>query len=129
MINAENFCGTYTASPATGQPQGQNQYHWFNNNPSCYQAFPANATNTYLSPRFTNVNNPAAPQLNIAIEKNTTFKEHYKLQFRAESFNITNTPIRNPVQSTTYTSPVFGVLGPNQYNFPRLVQLALKLYF
>jgi hypothetical protein len=129
MISAVNYCGTYTASPATGQPNGQDQYHWFNNNPSCYASFPSNTINTYLSPRFTNVNNPAAPQLNFAIEKNTTFKERYKLQFRAESFNITNTPIRNPVQSTSYTSPVFGVLGPNQYNFPRLVQLAMKLYF
>ncbi len=129
IINAVNYCGTYTASPATGQTQGRNQYHWFNNNPSCYASFPSNDINTYLSPRFTNLNNPAAPQLNFAIEKNTSFKEHYKLQFRAESFNLTNTPIRANVQSTTYTSPVFGILGPNQQNFPRLVQLAMKLYF
>jgi hypothetical protein len=130
-IGAVNYCGTYNASPATGQPQGRNQYHWFNNNPSCYTSFPANTINTgYLTaPRFTNDNNPAAPQLNFAIEKNTSFKEHYKLQFRAESFNLTNTPIRPGPGSTTYTSPSFGVIPANQQNFPRLVQLAMKLYF
>jgi hypothetical protein len=130
-IGAVNYCGTYNASPTTGQPQGRNQYHWFNNNPSCYTSFPANTINTgYLTaPRFTNDNNPAAPQLNFAVEKNTTFKERYKLQFRAESFNLTNTPIRPGPGSTTYTSPSFGVIPANQQNFPRLVQLAMKLYF
>ncbi len=118
IINAVNYCGTYTASPATGQTQGRDQYHWFNNNPSCYASFPSNDINTYLSPRFTNLNNPAAPQLNFAIEKNTNFKEHYKLQFRAESFNLTNTPIRANVQSTTYTSPVFGILATQPAELP-----------
>jgi hypothetical protein len=128
--NAENFCGNYNAQPSSGQTQGQNEFHWFNNNPSCYASFPSNTINTYLSPRFSgNVNNPAAPQLNVAIEKNTTFGERYKLQFRAESFNITNTAIRPGPGSTTYTSPTFGILPENQNNFPRLVQLALKLYF
>jgi len=130
LPSAVNFCGTYTAEPSTGQPQGQNEFHWFNNNPSCYAAFPANSINTYVPPRFSgNVNNPAAPQLNVAIEKNTTFGERYKLQFRAESFNISNTAIRPGPGSTTYTSPTFGILPENQQNFPRLVQLALKLYF
>jgi hypothetical protein len=130
LPSAVNFCGTYNAQPSTGQTQGQNEFHWFNNNASCYAAFPANAINTYLSPRFSgNVNNPAAPQLNVAIEKNTTFGEHYKLQFRAESFNISNTAIRPGPGSTSYTSPVFGILPENQNNFPRLVQLAMKLYF
>ena len=130
LPSAVNFCGTYNAQPSTGQAQGQTENHWFNNNASCYAAFPANAINTYLSPRFSgNVNNPAAPQLNVAVEKNTTFGERYKLQFRAESFNISNTAIRPGPGSTTYTSPVFGILPENQNNFPRLVQLAMKLFF
>jgi hypothetical protein len=130
LPSAENFCGNWNAEASSGQPQGQNEFHWFNNNPACYQSFPANAINTYLPPRFSgNVNNPAAPQLSIAIEKNTTFKERYKLTFRAESFNITNTAIRPGPGSTTYTSPTFGIIPENQQNFPRLVQLALKLFF
>jgi hypothetical protein len=124
LPNLINYCGQWANGSA------QNQFAWFNNNPSCYATFPTN-TGTFsgLPPRFSgNVNNPAAPQLNIAIVKETKFKEHYNLMFRAESFNITNTPIR-PGPSTSFPSATFGQLPENQNNFPRLVQLALKLYF
>ena len=52
-----------------------------------------------------------------------------RIQFKAESFNVANTPIRGGPQSTSFTSPVFGVLPNSQNNFPRLVQLAMKLFF
>jgi hypothetical protein len=128
-----NFCGDYTQykDPATGQYTGQTPNHWFNNNPSCYANFPSNIPNTnFLPQRFSgNVENPALPQLNVAVSKETQFGERYRLQFKAESFNVTNTPIRGGPQSTSFTSPVFGVLPNSQNNFPRLVQLALKLFF
>ena len=47
----------------------------------------------------------------------------------AEAFNALNTPIRGNVQSTSFTSPVFGVIPNSQENFPRNIQLALKLQF
>jgi hypothetical protein len=124
LPNLINSCGRWENGDA------QNQYHWFNNDPSCYTQFPANAGGfSYLPPRFSgNVNNPAKPQLNLAIEKNTSLGEHYTLKFRAESFNLTNTPIR-PGPSTTFPGTTFGVLPASQQNFPRLVQLALKLDF
>jgi hypothetical protein len=84
---------------------------------------------SYLPPRFSgNVNNPAAPQFSVAIAKDINFGERYKVNFRAESFNISNTAIR-PGPSTTFPSTTFGVLPESQQNFPRLVQLALKLFF
>ena len=52
----------------------------------------------------------------------------YSLQFWAESFNITNTPIRGG-PNTTFLSATFGQLPESQLNFSRLVQLAMKLYF
>jgi hypothetical protein len=132
LPNAINFCGQYTnyVDPTTGSLLPQSNAHWFNNNAKCYQAFPTDAINTALPPRFSgNVEQPTGPQLNIALSKNTTFKEHYTMEFRAESFNVTNTPILGNVQSTTFTSPVFGVIPQSQNNFPRNVQLALKLHF
>jgi hypothetical protein len=124
LPNLINYCGKWANGSA------QNEFHWFNNDPSCYAQFPANAgALSYLPPRFSgNVNNPAAPQLHLAIVKETTFKERYKVTFRAESFNLTNTAIR-PGPSTTFPSTTFGVLPESQQNFPRLVQLALKFYF
>jgi hypothetical protein len=114
--------------PSTGQIV-HNEDHWYNNNPACYANFPTNATSTQLPPRFSNVTNPAAPQLNVAFAKDTTWGERYKLQFRAESFNLTNTVIRGGPITNTFSSAGFGQLPKSQNNFPRLVQLALKLYF
>ena len=132
LPQAINFCGQYTkyVDPATGALDPQSNAHWFNNNPKCYQAFPTNTINTALPPRFSgNVEQPTEPQLNIALTKTTTIKERYNLTFRAESFNVTNTPILGNVQSTTFTSATFGVIPNSQNNFPRNVQLALKLTF
>ena len=128
-----NFCGDYThyRDPLTGQPTGQTPDHWFNNNPKCYASFPANSINNQLPPRFSgNVENPAKPQLALSFVKNTTFKEHYKVEFRAEApINATNTPIRPGPGSTTFTSSTFGIIPNTQNNFPRALQFAMKLFF
>jgi hypothetical protein len=75
------------------------------------------------------VENPAAPQLNVAFVKTTQITERYKVTFRAESFNLTNTPIRPGPGSTSFTSATFGIIPNAQNNFPRLVQLAMRLDF
>ncbi len=132
LPSAINFCGQFTnyVDPTSGALLPQSPAHWFNNNAKCYQAFPANTINTALPPRFSgNVEQPTAPQLNIALTKTFAIKERYGLTFRGEAFNATNTPILGNVQSTTFTSPVFGVIPQSQENFPRNVQLALKLTF
>jgi hypothetical protein len=128
-----NFCGQYSnyVDPNTGSLLPQSNAHWFNNNAKCYANFPANSTSfTGLPQRFSgNVENPASPQFNIAIEKITTFKERYSAQLRAEAFNIANSPILGGPQSTTFTSAVFGIIPNSQNNFPRIVQVSLKLMF
>ncbi|MDQ3257650.1 MAG: hypothetical protein M3R15_27820, partial [Acidobacteriota bacterium] len=59
---------------------------------------------------------------------NIRIGERYGVQLRAESFNLTNTPIlRAP--NTDFRSTSFGQLPIQQNNFPRLVQLALKITF
>jgi hypothetical protein len=61
--------------------------------------------------------------------KTIQFTERYKATFRAESFNLSNTPIRPGPGSTSFTSATFGIIPNAQQNFPRLVQLALRLDF
>ena len=133
LPQAINFCGQYTnyVDPASGALMPQSNAHYFNNNPSCYANFPTNTGSfTGLPQRFSgNVENPASPQFNIAAEKITSFNERYSMQFRAEAFNIANSPILGGPQSTTFTSAVFGIIANSQNNFPRIVQLSMKVMF
>jgi hypothetical protein len=78
--------------------------------------------------RFPDIREPSEPQLNIALGKMFPFNERYKLYFRWEVFNVTNTPIR-PGPDTTFSNATFGQLPRNQKNFPRVMQLAAKFYF
>ena len=66
-------------------------------------------------------------ELDISLHKNTNLTEKLKLQFRAEFFNITNTPQFAPPNSV-FGSAQFGTVSA-QSNLPRIVQFALKLIF
>jgi outer membrane receptor protein involved in Fe transport len=63
----------------------------------------------------------------ISLHKNTRLREHITLQFRAEAFNVSNTPVFGP-PNVSFGSPTFGVVS-NQSNQPRILQFALKLIY
>ena len=92
------------------------------NNPSqrTYGTFGRNA---FRGPTRTNVD--------VSVAKITNIDERRKLEFRAEMFNLPNLALfRNP--NTTVTSGAFGQIsatGSATDSQPRVIQLALKLYF
>jgi carboxypeptidase family protein len=114
-------CASYQA------PGGQTPEHWFNNDPNCYQARPQYSLRSNPD-RFSTIRNPAAPLLNASIEKTFWLTEKYALQFRGESFNVTNTPILG-APATDFKNPRFGQLPLAQDNFPRYIQIAAKIIF
>ncbi len=129
---------TYYSGYAVGKPDAifscgsykidkQTENQWFNNDRSCYTTRPS-FTLRVVEDRFANIRNPAKPQLNIALAKNFKAGERYKVQFRGESFNTTNTPIRR-APNTDFRSADFGKLPIQQENFPRNIQFALKIFF
>ena len=66
-------------------------------------------------------------QMDFSMFKEFRFTEHRWLQFRAEFFNVTNTPnFGNP--GLTFGTGTFGVIS-SQLNTPRQIQFGLKLYF
>lgn len=80
--------------------------------------------------------------VNLSVFKDFAIKEQTTLQFRAEAFNLFNTPtFANPhshISSWTGTGPNdtptsdgnFGVITATNGNFPaRQIQFALKLLF
>ena len=100
---------------------------WLNNDKNCYSDR-APYTLRNVEDRFPNIRNPSEPSLNVALQKTFKVNDRWSFQLRGESFNVTNTPLM-PGPNTDYRSPNFGVVTRSQQNFPRLVQLAGKIYF
>jgi len=70
---------------------------------------------------------PGQAFTDFSLFKTFSIKERYKAQFRAEAFNLTNTPLFNNL-NTTFGSSTFGQIT-NQANYPRVVQLGVRFYF
>jgi hypothetical protein len=82
-----------------------------------------------LDPYFGALRMPEPQLTNIDISKIFALSEGLKLQFRAQAFNLTNSPAFNG-PNTTYSSSTFGqVTNFSQYNDPREVMFALKLTY
>jgi Carboxypeptidase regulatory-like domain len=122
MPNLINFCGDWHA-------KAQNENSWINSDRTCYAQL-ANGNVLRTNPdRFSDIRDPSVgPFINVAMEKTIPMGERYKLQFRAESFNLFNHPQR-PGPNTDINNTLFGQLPKSQLNFPRLIQLAAKFYF
>jgi len=134
-------CGTYNLRPA------HRSYKSYLNNSEngCFTTFPEYTAVTQL-PRTTLIRNPWAQQTALAMEKKFTIREGTKLQFKAEAFNATNTPIfggpntGSPEQAPSRNASVadpnqpgawsgYGTIGSTQQNFPRQLQLSIKVLF
>jgi carboxypeptidase family protein/TonB-dependent receptor-like protein len=133
-------CGTYDIHPAK-----KSWSSYLNNaQPSCWTTFPEYTPITQKS-LVTTVRNPWAQQTALGLTKSFTLREGMNLQFKAESFNITNTPIfgaastgspQTAIVRTNVTNPNepgawsgYGTIGSTEENFPRRVQLSLKMQF
>jgi hypothetical protein len=109
-------------NPATNS--ANSIYQWFN---TAAFAQPANFTSGNLSRTYTGVRNDMLRNLDFSLFKNFSLTERFKLQFRAEAFNLTNTAVFS-APGTTINGVNFGVIT-GQSNAPRNIQLALKLLF
>ena len=103
---------------------GQSIYQWFN---TAAFAQPANFASGNMARTYTGVRKDWTRNLDASLFKNFHITERYSLQFRAESFNLTNTPVFSG-PGTTVNGANFGVVT-SQSNQPRNLQLALKFLF
>ncbi len=75
----------------------------------------------------TPVTGPPQRQLDFSLFKTFSITERFRLEFRGEAFNLTNSVSFN-FPNNNFQSATFGRLD-SQRNNPRQMQLALKLYF
>ena len=130
----------YTCSQSYTPAGGSTHAEWINNgngNPSsCWQPVPQFGLQT-LPQQISTLRQPSIPSLDLSLHKVFTLTDRWKLQFRAEAFNIANTPLSpapdtNPADKlgmTNGNATGFGTIAPSQINFPRTVQFALKIFF
>jgi hypothetical protein len=113
-----------------GNPQagGRTETRWFDNTRSCYQQLTP-FQYTQLPARFHQIRSQAAPQLDLSLSKVFKLGERYEVEFRGESYNVTNTPLRQDAPSTNPSASDFGVLPVAQLNFARQMELALRFRF
>lgn len=131
LPNSVFSCDSYKISNPT-------QAHWFNNDTSCYSDYPQWSRRTTID-RFNWIRNPYPAQLNVAVQKQFAVTERTKLQARIEAFNALNTPMYYGPDTNFHDKPSynaaggywsgFGTIGPSQQNFPRLIQISLKVLF
>ena len=66
---------------------------------------------------FPNIRNDWKPNFNMSVFKQFPVNERIKAEFRAESFNVTNSPIY-AAPNNTVTSPLFGVVTISAAKLP-----------
>ena len=99
----------------------QSVYEWFNT--SCFAAQPLY---TYGDLGRNVLHGPGRENLDLAIHREFIPREGTRLQFRAEAFNVTNTPAFS-APGGSFGSATFGVIS--SAGLGRNIQLALKLLF
>ena len=119
-----NDNGTITMVPAS-VAAGCTDYNWL--------VMPRFGPARYTPLRDGRIRMHTAPSADVSLNKMTMINERFRLQFRAEAFNITNTYVHNRQGfNTNPESSSFGTLtratvSSTNSNLPRNIQLGIKL--
>jgi hypothetical protein len=117
-------------NPNAAPSGGRNPNQWFDIN-SVTTAAPLTGGNLGLQSQT----GPPTRTLDFSLFKDFKFTERWRAQFRAESFNIANTPQFNIPDASLQDSPVlhgngnFGKITSTQAASERHIQFSLRLYF
>ena len=121
-----NYVPGVNPALSSSRPLPQKVQEWFN---TAAFGLPLAFTFGNASRVESSVHGPDLHNLDFAMMKETVFHDRYAMEFRAEAFNLTNTP-HFDVPDTTVTDTAYGQLNallPSPP--PREVQFALKLSF
>jgi hypothetical protein len=125
LLDANSFAGrrpNQVSNPNNGALH--TFLHWVN--ASSFANLPNAAGPPGNAPRGS-IRGPGLQRWDISLFKNTKLSESTKLQFRAEGFNIFNHTNFDGIRTSFTTVSLFGRVTSTRD--PRILQLALKLYF
>ncbi len=108
---------------ADGRLSGGDIYHYFD-----LSAFTAPAIYQYGNAGRDVLRGPGVKNWDLSAIKDLAFRERYRLQFRSDFFNSSNTPQFNPPGNTIGT-PQAGVISSTRFATNRQIQFVLKLFF
>lgn len=106
----------------------QTETQWFDRTRSCYRQLQP-FEQQQLPGRFSQIRGHTRAQVDLAVAKKFNITERWQLEFRGEAFNAFNTPLRGDPPSGNPFDANFGILPVQQLNFPRNIQLGLRLRF
>jgi hypothetical protein len=109
--------------PKNAPSGGRNPGQWFD---TSAVVSPTPGTPGNLGIQSNNI--PGQRTVDLSLFKDFRFTEHYKVQFRAEAFNIANTPQWGQ-PNLKQGDPAFGTITSTQANTQRHVQFALRFQF
>jgi hypothetical protein len=104
------------------RPSGADKTQWFNT-----AAFQRAALGTFGNVGRNSLRGPGYASLDIALFRNIPITERFRLQFRAESFNLLNRANFNNPNATVTAGVNFGKI--QSALDPRVFQFGLKLLF
>src|SRR5450759_777056 len=101
-------------------------------NPAAFQCAGSNAACTVFSGQFGNLGRnsiygPGQRNFDIALSRQFRLRERFKMEFRSDFFNILNHANWNNPGNSLSNSNTFGQI--TAFGAPRIIQMAMKLYF
>lgn len=135
--------GMYVSNHSYTPDGGSSIHEWIyncNNDPTaCWKTSLPPFTLSQNPGRISTLRLPQVPNLDLTIERDFPITERWKLQFRAEGDNVTNSVLFPGPDTNPFDGPPkkqangswtgFGTIQPFQNNFPRIIKLSLKLFF
>jgi hypothetical protein len=126
-----NHCGPDVVAgkdPKNAPSGGRNPAEWFDTSAVTFPHVLANGYGTPGNLGLQAVNRPGQRSVDLSLFKGFAITERFNIQFRAEAFNLANTPQWGEPNSQQ-GNPAFGQITSTQSGTERHVQFALRLAF
>ncbi len=133
------YTSSHSLVPTGGSDMEEYLYNGGSGGPlSIWESVPPYGQNDHAT-MFSWLTYPTIPSLNLTVEKDFSITESKRVQFQAQFFNITNSPLfanidTNPNDGAVYKNSYgqwagFGTVAMDQSNSPRTIMLSLKFFF